>query len=278
MTLPNFIIVGAMKAGTTTLANMLSEHPQIFIPNNEVHYFNRDEHFLQGINWYQKQFQEASQETVIGEKTPTYSYLPKVPERIYQEFPTIKLIWLFREPVSRTYSNYWHAVRARKEHLSFEQAIEKESERIKSNLMYGYVKRSIYVEQVKRYLEFFPKENMHFIVMEELLSNPRSVLEKSLLFLDVDTDKEIPLSHQNKTSSSSQIQIDRFPWITKKLHHYFPKSDWLFLHKLNSKLNAKSITPHPIKPETQKQLKEHFKPFNNELSAIIEKDLSIWNT
>lgn len=160
--LPDFIIVGTMKAGTTSLAHYLKQHPQIFMPNREVHFFNNEDNYKKGVKWYKKQFKKASNDSVIGEKTPTYSYLKKVPKRIHDILPEVKLIWIFRNPVDRTYSNYWHAYKKGMERLSFEKAIKNEKQGIKENIFYGYKKRSIYVEQVKRYLKFFPKNKMFF--------------------------------------------------------------------------------------------------------------------
>lgn len=273
---PNFIIVGAMKAGTTTLANMLSQHPQVFIPHKEVHYFDKDHNYFQSISWYQNHFQEASQEMAIGEKTPTYSYQPNVAERIYKDFPNVKLIWMLREPVARAYSNYWHTVRGGKENLNFEEAIARESDRIKENIFYGYIKRSIYVEQIKRYLTFFPKKNMHFILMEELIENPEKVLKELSIFLEINPElsRDIFLVNRNQTSSSTIIKIPRFFWMSQKLNQYFPKQH--ILYKINRKLNTKTIKPSPINVETKKSLQKYFKNFNLELSKLIEKDLSLW--
>jgi hypothetical protein len=161
--------------------------------------------------------------------------------------------------------------------LSFEEAINKENERIKENIFKGYIKRSIYIEQVKRYLELFPKKNMHFILMEELISNPKNTLEQLLLFLKVEPtiDENIMLVKKNQTASS-EVKVDRFPWISQRLNQYFPRQH--ILHKVNRKLNSKFIKPSPIDPDTKKRLQEYFKDFNSELSKVIEKDLSLWKT
>ncbi|MDZ7692679.1 MAG: sulfotransferase [Balneolaceae bacterium] len=106
---PGFLIVGAMKAGTTTLMRYLVRNPYIAIPNNEIHYFDKESNYRKGLDWYKKKFSASESTQIIGEKTPTYSYDPKVPARIYKDFPDCKIVWLFRNPVDRTYSNYIHA-------------------------------------------------------------------------------------------------------------------------------------------------------------------------
>lgn len=106
----DFIIVGAMKSGTSSLAFHLSNHPDIYMPESEVHFFNDDEAYEKGYQHYLNQF-EYLQNKIVGEKTPTYSYLKKCPERIYDFNANVKLIWIFRNPVDRAYSNYWHAVK-----------------------------------------------------------------------------------------------------------------------------------------------------------------------
>ena len=138
---PNFVIVGIMKSGTTSLADLLSANEQIFIPEKELHFFDNygghKDRWSLGLSWYKKQFLNASSAQLIGEKTPTYSYLNDVPKRIFETLPNVKLIWIFRNPINRTYSNYWHAVISGIENKSFNYAINNESKRIKKNIWLG---------------------------------------------------------------------------------------------------------------------------------------------
>src|SRR5688572_513820 len=153
--LPSFVIVGAMKSGTTTLGEYLTEHEEIHVPIPEIHFFDLPRNYERGVAWYERQFEGAGTKRIVGDKTGTYSYLPEVPPRIARALPHAKLIWIFREPVARTYSNYWHAVSRGNERLDFATAVEREPDRVGRDVFRGYVRRSIYVEQVRRYLDYF---------------------------------------------------------------------------------------------------------------------------
>lgn len=171
MVLPNFIIPGAQKSGTTALRIYLAQHPEIFMANKEIHFFDNDENYKKGIEGYEKFFDGWKGEKAIGEKTPNYLYYEKAPERIYKLLPDVKLIFVLRNPVDRAYSHYRHNVRIGQETLSFEKAIEKEEERIKNprlKKIYSYKDRGKYIIQIKRYAEYFPKSQMLFLLAEDL--------------------------------------------------------------------------------------------------------------
>lgn len=178
--MPDFLIVGAMKAGSTTLMDYLVSHPEVGIPAEEINYFDKDSNYKKGEKWYSSWFKSFTSQNIIGEKTPAYCYDPKVAERIYQQNPKMKLIWILRNPVKRTYSNYWHYIRIGKENLSVGDCLDLEDERVKKDIYKGYFKRSVYVDQVNRYLQFFPTEQMHFIIFEDFVNNPeRGLVELS---------------------------------------------------------------------------------------------------
>ena len=155
----DFIIVGAMKCGTTSLGFHLQRHPQVCIPNGEVHFFENEKNFQKGMGWYENRIRrfEGPQTVVRGEKTAAYTYHPDVPGRIHAAFPETKLVWILREPVARAHSNYIHAFRTGSVRGSFEEAVEKEAERMKRSIYFGYLERSRYAPQVERYLELFSR-------------------------------------------------------------------------------------------------------------------------
>jgi len=144
--LPNFLIVGAAKSGTSTLIGYLRRHPQIFMANSEIHFFDLDENFNRGLGWYSNFFAKAKGEIAIGEKTPGYTYhsfAPQASLRIHQHFPEMKLIWIFRDPVERVYSHLWMVMRGRPELLQEPM----DPKRVQRNLDHGR-----YVNLLKHYL------------------------------------------------------------------------------------------------------------------------------
>ena len=108
--LPNFIIAGAEKSGTSSLLFYMSEHEDIFTPaKKEIHFFDDGDNFNEGIDWYKQWFTGWSGEKAIGECTPIYMYFPECAQRIHDVYPEMKLIFILRNPVDRAYSNYWHS-------------------------------------------------------------------------------------------------------------------------------------------------------------------------
>lgn len=275
--IPHFIIVGAMKSGTTTLGTHLSNHKEIHVPSSELHFFDSSKNFNKGIEWYKKKLIESKNEEArfIGEKTPTYSYMPSMEKRIHEAVPHTKIIWIFRDPVKRTYSNYLHGIKKGFEKHSFEEAINEESKRIKSNIFYGYRTRSIYHEQVQRYLEFFPMEQMHFMLFEDLVKpySKDHVLNDLFRFIGTDSNgfdyREV---HSHKTV------LPRFP----KLLYYATQSGLMKFNPVRRGITAlnkhrKNGGYSKMPADINDDLYRFFQPHNERLSDLIGMDLSAWN-
>lgn len=202
---PHFIIIGAMKAGTTSLFGYLGRHPQILKgPKKEVHYF--DQKYRRGQYYYRSNFPltaEIQSGSITGEATPLYLFHPHVPERIHNLVPDAKLIAVLRNPTKRAISDYFHQVRRHRESLPMMEAFLAEEERTsqgwgkmlrdknftsRSCMSFSYKKRSIYVEQLERYWEFFPKEQLMVLTSEALFSDPQGTYKRVLNFLGVSGD------------------------------------------------------------------------------------------
>src|ERR671919_2133494 len=104
--LPTFLVIGAMKSGTTALINSLGKHPDVFALPSEIHFFDRFHD--RGLDWYRERFAKARGQGAVGESTPEYMYLPHARERIVRDLPGVQLIAILRNPVERAYSHYWH--------------------------------------------------------------------------------------------------------------------------------------------------------------------------
>ncbi len=199
---PDFLIIGARQSGTTDLYNFINKHPKMVNKWNETHFF--DHNFQQGVAWYKSQFDPRPEpDYIVGDKSPYYFFDPKVPERVKSLYPNVKLLLILRNPIDRAYFQYWDLVRNDHEQLSFEDAIKAESQRMnekikknpkgkhsnrkKTSLIrkYSYVSRGIYVEQVKRWLAHFPKEQLMVISFEEFQKSPRKIMDKVFAFLGV---------------------------------------------------------------------------------------------
>lgn len=204
--LPDFLIVGAQKAGTTALYSYLRRHPTIVGPWwKEVSFFDR--HFWRGESWYRGHFPSRLQtwlvrrrtrvDPVAGEASPGYLFHPFAPERVRRLLPDARLIALLRDPVDRALSHYHHEVALGRESLTFEEAIEREPDRMSGELErmrdpayfshawwnFTYLGRGRYAEQLARWLAVFPHEQLLILPSEELLEQPARTYARVLEFL-----------------------------------------------------------------------------------------------
>ena len=171
----DFIIGGAQKCGTSALMRYLAQHPDVYIPEREMHYFDTliKKH---GIDWYLRQFSQGEGK-VVGEKTPAYIRFPGIPQTIKKHFPDIKIVFVLRDPVKRAYSHYWHLRRQSLEFRSFEDAIEKP-------YFFGitnspdYIERGIYVKQLKHWFRIFDKNQIIVVKAEDLKNHTKETLNK----------------------------------------------------------------------------------------------------
>jgi hypothetical protein len=197
--LPDFLIIGTMKGGTTSLFQYLAKHPAIRPPlRKEIKYF--DLHYRQGPGWYRAHFPTRFKMDggITGEATPYYMFHPFAPKRIAADLPHVRLIAILRNPVDRAYSHYNHMMRVGRESLSFEEALDREEERLAGelekikadpaystfkHLHYSYQARGRYAEQLQNWLALFPKSQMVFLSSEELYTSPATLYGKAIEFL-----------------------------------------------------------------------------------------------
>jgi Sulfotransferase domain len=194
--LPDFLILGAQKAGTTALYAYLRWHPQITGPSfKEVSFFDR--HYAHGERWYRAHM-PARRRSLVGEASPSYLFHPLAPERVASMLPDARLIALLRNPVDRAFSHYQHEVALGREPLSFEDAIDSEEERMRGEVEqmlgepsyfshawwnYTYVARGRYAEQLERWFARFPRERLLVLFTEELAADTAGTYRRALDFL-----------------------------------------------------------------------------------------------
>lgn len=205
-TLPDFLIIGAQKAGTTALYAYLRKHPAVLGPPwKEVSYFDR--HYDRGHAWYRGQFPTARRaartrarygHVAIGEASPSYLFHPLAPTRAASLLPDARLIVILRDPVDRALSHYHHEVALGREPLTFEDALDREERRLDGELErmirnpsyfsrawwdHAYVSRGRYAEQLERWLAVVPRERLHVVVTEEMLADTAAAYAGTLDFL-----------------------------------------------------------------------------------------------
>ncbi len=208
--LPHFVIVGAQKAGTTSLYNYLVAHPDVIAAaRKEVHFF--DVSYQRGERFYRSMFptrfalrraeQRTGRRAITGEASPYYLFHPLVPTRMARMVPDTKIIVLLRDPVDRAISHYKHEVRAGRETLSLRDALDSEADRLQgederlrttgdagasyAHQNFSYVARGRYAEQVEQWLECFPRSQILALKAEHLFADPAAAYRTVLDFLDV---------------------------------------------------------------------------------------------
>jgi hypothetical protein len=287
---PDFIGVGAAKAGTTTLHDILVQHPDIYLPSfKESHFFDQDSNFEQGEKWYDKTvFGDYNYQKIKGEITPSYIYFDDVPQRIFDMIGTdIKLIFMFRHPVGRAWSHYrMHHLRGN-EALNFEDALKAESERLKGDYLavnrFSYLDRGFYAKQLKRYLELFPKENMHFILFEDFIEDIPGHMKSVLDFLDVDQvnlDYTVKSNRQAETRSNHLARLVEQPGaLNRLLKPFLPSKLVKKTRKKLKRLNQGKESKAKLDPQIRKEIFTlHFEKDAAELAQLTGLDLSSWLT
>ena len=218
--LPDFIIIGTARSGSTSLYYNICQHPCVLsAAYDELGYF--DSNFHLGLNWYRSLFptlfskwvvKQKKQFAITGEDTPFYIWNPLVAKRILKILPKIKLIVLLRNPVDRAYSNYHLGIRAGSENLSFEDAIQIELKKLneindefehnveKYTIPRSYIAKGFYANQLKIWLELFNSEQLIIISTEDLESNPQGTLDKIYNFLKIPKNHKLIPEKQKKSS------------------------------------------------------------------------------
>jgi glycosyltransferase involved in cell wall biosynthesis len=195
--LPDFLIIGTQKGGTTSLFRYMERHPRIApAVGKEVHYF--DLQYDRGIEWYRSRFPVRGRSgDVAGEASPYYLFHPLVPERAARDLPEVRLIVVLRDPVARAYSHYHHEVANGREHLSFEAALDAEADRVDARIedlvrgggtslnhqRYSYLARGRYVEQLEAWFAAVDRERCLILRSEDLYARPAETLTRVFGFL-----------------------------------------------------------------------------------------------
>jgi hypothetical protein len=189
--LPDFVVIGTQKGGTSFFYRLLTEHPLVRgAAAKELHFF--DNKFSEGVGWYRRCFSKGKRvcghRTITGEASPSYLFDPRVPERMARIVPEARLIALLRNPVDRAYSHYQMEVRRGNEARSFEEATEEEMTSAEDegntvDVRYAYLRRGLYAEQLERFSFFANRERLLVVKSENLFSGRLEVLDRVLRFL-----------------------------------------------------------------------------------------------
>lgn len=295
---PTFLILGAMKAGTTALYTQLGTHPEVFMsPVKEPNYFafaGQDLNFQapidrrpDGINhtsitdWdaYCALYDAADPDQARGEASHTSLYWPDAAENVKRRVPDARLIAILRDPVERAYSEYLHFRRDGDEPLdSFAAALDAEEERIRNDWAMGrYVDRGRYDEQLRRYLRRFDREQIRVVLHEDLVQSPETVLRS--LCSHIGVDPSVELQEDRRVNKSG---VPEHEWMHTVLTGLQPVREALGplipdgVVKWANALKNRNLEKPEMRAATRRRLIETYGPHVRALQELLDRDLSHW--
>lgn len=275
--LPNALLGGAQKCGTTTLHRLLERHPGVFLPPRpqEIHFFDIERNFARGLGWYQRHFATWSDQPVVAQTSPLYLYEPKVPERVAAVAPEARWIFLLRNPVDRAYSHYWHEVRYGWEKLSFEEALQAEPQRLGGGEVarrhFSYLDRGRYASQLTRFVERFGRERVWVGSYDELTRDPAALVARVVSFLGLapragDSSSFIERNH-------NPAMLPRFPRIQRWLR---PWRGVPGLARLVDGLNLVEARYPAMREETRARLLQEMAGEAESLHRLVGLEVGHW--
>ena len=277
--LPTFLILGAQKCGTTTLHALLSQHPEICMSEpKETNFFNV--HYEKGLEYYSRTFfRDWQGQEAVGESSPPYFFLPYVPRRLARDLPDVKMVIILRNPVKRAFSHWWMNTTFGLEKLSFKAAIEKsltlsredmEKARMCENF---YLQAGYYAEQLKRYLEYFPRDRFHIIFSDDLKRDTEGTLRGIAGFIGV-TPMEMPEDTVNRLES-----LGPFAAKIRRILRYLSMDNVIppkFGYAVRSVFRRFGDHPPTLDDEMNRWMTNHYRPHNLALQEMLDIDLGEW--
>lgn len=289
MTVPNFIIIGAGKSGTTSLHEYLKQHPQVYMsPLKEPNFFAYDgkaansrwatNYPVKDIEAYLALFRGVTDEIAIGEASPTYLFSPVAPERIRQYLPAVRLLAILRHPVERAYAAFQMRLRNGREPLGdFAAAVraEREGRRDELPLPFRYVNAGMYHGFLKRYYDRFDQRQIRVYLFDDLRADPNGMLRDIFRFLGAD-DTFAP-------DTSIQYNVGRGVPRYRRLNMGLSWAIWrleplrLGLGRpLKAMKQRNLVEPPPLAPVLRQELIELYRDDILKLQDLIQRDLSAW--
>lgn len=302
MTMPNFLIIGAAKSGTSSLHFYLDQHPEIYMTPEKQTYFFASEgeepqfrgpgdqeeirrHLITRMEDYEAKFAGVTTEKAIGEACSVYLYDTKAPAAIRRHVPDAKLIIILRDPAERAYSSFMQMARDGYETTSdFAEALKLEDQRIRENWrhLWHYRARGFYYEQIQRYLNLFDKSQTRIYLFEDLKNDPQAMLKDIFQFLGVD-DTFVPdtSGKYNATGiprSRALLRLIMRPNAIKTLAKPLLPKRLRDTVKTFVTTSPMSLRRPPMSPEVRRDLVEGYREDIVHLQGLLGRDLSRWLT
>ena len=276
--LPDFLLVGAARAGTTTLARWLNAHPHCHIsPEKEIFFFDSDELWAQGPGWYCSRFSQARRDQLVGEASTSYIFYEAVAERMASIVPEAKLIAIVRHPVDRAYSHYCFIRMLRDlygppEKRDFATAVREELDGCVERTR-EYVARGYYAEQLERLLSFYPTQQLKILLFDDLANAPRTVWHQLAEFLGL-TPLPEPRHITRPVNATQAYKLQLFERLVRSARHKWDRPPSALSSRIDA-WNQRRLPP--MSPKLRELLIEHYRPHNIRLERMLSRNLPTWN-
>ena len=266
--LPQFIIIGAVKAATTWIAHQLRQDPLIYLPGPEPHFFSTEYH--RGIDWYASLFVEAGAAQIIGEKSADYLAHPEAPRRIAQALPDAPLIVQLRNPIERAYSDYCMLYRRGTVGSRPERYFRSGSAQPR------FLEDGLYHRHLARFLEYFPREQIEVILHEEIRQQPEAVIARVSRHIGID----VRISEKAVAARVNDGEVPLLPLTLRRLlspakDAVAPWRDQAWFRTVRSAL-ARTPRYPPLTDELRKRLRDYYAADVQELGQMLSRDMSPW--
>lgn len=271
--LPNLLIIGAMKAGTTSLHHYLSKHPEIFMSENkEIHYFADKVYQNHDLEWYKKQF--ITEKPIIGTSPQNYTkchnkYYQNIPERIKKHLPKSKFIYILRDPIERY-----------KSHV-LENYYGEPSGAIKYNIQSDhYIKTGLYFMQLKSFLEYFPLSRFHILTLEDLIQDRLGTLNKIFKFLEIHSIEDASVFDfvSNSHKSKALPRHVSKSYLYRGLKKVFPSTiDEILKRPILKELLLSGVKKKDFEPEELEKLKAVYHEDKLKLEKLTGRKFDQWS-
>ncbi|MBW3578441.1 MAG: sulfotransferase domain-containing protein [Actinobacteria bacterium] len=296
--LPNLLVIGAPKSGTTTLYRVLSDHPDIYMTRvKEPTFFCSARHYAKGLDWYVSEFFGAATDAAFrGEATPWYLYSAAAARRVAADLtrPSLRLVAVLRDPVSRAYSMYWDQVATGQETRSFQEAVAADtvdpgtvslwSEIPTDELRRAYLTAGRYTDFLRHWMDAFGRQRLLILVQEELINHPRRELAQLWRFLDVAPRDLTELPRDNTASQPVSRTLERGlrlmeripPGVRRAVGRTVGEERTRRLAAGLVRANRRPSEYPPLDPILAGALQERLEPHTAQLERLLGRPLDVW--
>jgi hypothetical protein len=267
--LPDFIVIGAVKAATTWIAHQLRQHPSIFMPGPEPHYFSTE--YDRGVDWYRQRFSDAAPDSVIGEKSADYLAYPQAPQRIAALLPYVPMVVQLRNPIERAYSDYCMLFRrgtvAESPHHYLDRPTSEQPR---------FLEDGLYARHLNRYFDHFPQTQIKVLLHDDIRAEPEAVIAEVCDHIGVPlhiASEEVRSRKNDSEAPLLPLALRRLLAPVKPIVQPLRENRWF--RRVRSGL-ARPVSYPPLTDDLYVRLRDYYVQDVERLSETIGRDLTHW--